>query len=116
MLEHNFNNIVIYHKGFEALEYVISKRPRLVIIESKLPELSANDIIKAIKFKGIKSNFIVLTDDNSTHCKNSFSVKIKYINPESKDFESTLVKELNLIKITLVSDNQKPNNQLRINT
>ncbi|RNC85009.1 MAG: hypothetical protein ED556_10590 [Winogradskyella sp.] len=84
--------------------HIISKRPKLIILHNKLPDLTANDIIKATIFKGIKSNFIVLSDTSRKHYKSSFLNKIKYIDLNNKDFIHNLIEALNSIKLEVISD------------
>lgn len=59
-LNKGINNIHIFSDGFAALTHIIQNRSHIVIIEENLPGLNATDIKKALIYKHIKPEIIIL--------------------------------------------------------
>lgn len=59
-LSKGVTDIYAFSNGFNALTHIIQNHSNIVIIEEALPGLNAADIKKALIFKHIKPEFIIL--------------------------------------------------------
>jgi len=105
LLSISFNSINSTHNGFDALNLIIRSYTKILLIEDTLPGLNANDIIRTLKFKGIKSKIIILGTKQNPLFPKSLNQTIHYINLNQGD---PLKKIQSLINILLQS--QKPVN------
>lgn len=67
---HEGNEYACAYNGFDALEYCINHRPKLIFVEEDLPGLNAYDIQKALRIKRIKSKLIILKPENFRSTEN----------------------------------------------
>ncbi|EDP71746.1 hypothetical protein FBALC1_04642 [Flavobacteriales bacterium ALC-1] len=66
LFEKGFKDIHTFNNGFAVLAHIVTYHSKLIIIEENLPDLNANDIKRAMIFKGIKSKLVII---KNTHEK-----------------------------------------------
>ncbi len=64
-LNKGVTNIHVFSDGFNALTHIIKNRSHIVIIEETLPGLNAADIKKALVFKHIKPEIVIVKSFNN---------------------------------------------------
>lgn len=60
-------SIQVFNNGFKTLQYIIENDSKLILIEEELSGLNAEDIKKALLFKGIKSMVITIKSEKEIH-------------------------------------------------